>query len=91
MGEPRGALTSRYLAVSWTCCFPSLQSFKLMEGVMPVSITASCPKCGLPAADGQRSCSLCHAAIHPVNVRRVSLWLAVAVEYLVVVRVLVSA
>lgn len=51
---------------------------------------ASCPRCGLQAVPGEMNCSLCNAMINPPNLRRVGLWLAVAVEYMIVLLVLVT-
>lgn len=51
---------------------------------------ASCPRCGLPAAPGLMNCTLCNAMIDPPNLRRIGLWLAVAVEYVIVLLVLVT-
>ena len=57
---------------------------------MPALSPASCPRCGLQAAPGQTNCFLCNAMINPPNLRRVGLWLAVAVEYVIVLLVLVT-
>jgi hypothetical protein len=57
---------------------------------MSAPASLSCPKCGLSATQGQRTCDICHAMIEPVNLRRVGLWTAVALEYILVAIVLVS-
>ena len=36
------------------------------------------------------NCALCNAMINPPNLRRIGLWLGVAVEYVIVLLVLVT-
>lgn len=57
---------------------------------MRASSSLSCPHCGFPAPAGARTCSLCSSLIRPVNLRRVTLWAVVLVEYLVVANVLIT-
>ena len=58
--------------------------------VIRESSSVTCPQCGFPAPSDARTCSLCRALLHPVNLRRVALWAVVLVEYLVVANVLIT-
>jgi hypothetical protein len=57
---------------------------------MSVSTSITCPHCGFASPAEARNCPLCSSLLHPVNFRRVALWAAVLVEYLVVVNLMIK-
>jgi hypothetical protein len=58
---------------------------------MSVTTTSiTCPHCGFQSPADARNCPLCSSLLQPVNFRRVGLWAAVLVEYLVVVNLLLK-
>ena len=46
--------------------------------------SSHCPRCGLRVTQSGASCPLCHANLIRVNARRVLLWSAIVVEFLVI-------
>ena len=46
--------------------------------------SSHCPRCGLTLAQPAASCPLCQANLIRVNARRVLLWSAVVVEFVVI-------
>jgi uncharacterized paraquat-inducible protein A len=43
-----------------------------------------CPRCGLSVTQSGASCPLCQASLIRVNARRVRLWSAIVVQFLVI-------
>jgi hypothetical protein len=46
--------------------------------------SSPCPRCGLSVTQSGASCPLCQASLIRVNARRVLLWAAVVVEFLLI-------